>query len=260
MKPVFGLGVPDEEALALLPDELPEAAAFGEIPGEMLDSASLRASLRRIFPKQRRALIVRDIMPADLAGIVPAASLRLKVEFDSGFRARCAAAAKMGCRVVSAGFDIARALTDASYEAGLVRMLHSIAGTLEEFGSIMAFPVRLPADAESVSAFLAFKHRLFYPGFRYLLEFHYEVPGAFEALESALGVLNFERSLWRLPYRPDDETRLSEEILEKLRPAWRRGDDRPVFVCVDPGRGSRDREFPERFSAMIDRFSEKESV
>jgi len=258
MRPVFGLGIPGEEALSLLPDELPAAMAFGEIPGEMLDSASHRAALRRIFPKQGRALIVRDIMPADLAGIVPAAPLRLKVEFDSGFRTRCAAAAKMGCRVVSAGFDIVRALTDASYEAGLVKMLHSIAGILEDFGTIMAFPLRLPAEAESVSAFLAFKHRLFYPGFRYLLEFHYEEPGAFEILENALGVLNFERSLWRLPYRPDDESRLTEDVLEKLRPVWRRGDDRPVFVCVDPGRGSFEREFPERFAAVIDRFSARE--
>ena len=239
MKPVFGLSVPDADALFLLPEELPAAVAFGEISGEMLEASSRLAALRRTFVKHDRALIVRDIMPPKLVGVVPASSLRLRMEFDAGFRARCRAAFALGCRVVSAEFDFDRALADAAYEAELVKVLHSMAGTLEEFKLLMTFPLRLPAEAERVSAFLAFKHRLFYPGFRYLLDFRFEEPEAFEALDRVLPVLTFDRSFWRLPYLPDTESPLTADILEKMRPVWCGGNDgHPVFVCVDIGTGS----------------------
>ena len=260
MKPVFGLSVSDAEALSLLPDELPAAVAFGEISGEMLEDSSRQAALRRVFLKHDRALVVRDIMPQKLAGIVPASPLRLKMEFDAGFRARCRAASALGCRVVSAEFDIDRALADAAYEAELVKVLHSIAGTLEEFDFIMTFPLRLPADAERVSAFLAFKHRLFYPGFRYLLDFRFEEPDAFAALERVLPVLTFDRSFWRLPYLPDAESPLTAEILEKMRPVWCGGSDgRSVFVCVDTGSCPLGSHAVDHLAEMFTRFSQKET-
>ncbi|MBQ9502667.1 MAG: hypothetical protein IJU70_10965 [Lentisphaeria bacterium] len=253
MRPVFGLSVPDAGTLSLLPDELPAAVAFGEITGEMLENTSLQAVLRRIFLKHDRALVVRDIVPPKLADAVPASPLRLKMEFDSGFRARCRAASALGCRVVSAEFAVGRALNDAAYEAELVKVLHSAAGTLEEFGLVMAFPLRLPAEAERAAAFLAFKHRLFYPGFRYLLDFHFEEPEAFAALERALPVLTFDRSLWRLPHLPGAESPLTAEVLEKMRPVWCGGNDgRSVFVCVDAGSGP-EGEFP--FARLAEMFT-----
>jgi len=260
MKPVFGLSVPSAGALSLLPDELPAAAAFGEITGEMLDDASLLPTLRRVFLKRDRALVVRDIMPPKLAGVAPESPLRLKIEFDGVFRARCRAASALGCRVVSAEFDIERALGDAAYEAELVKVLHSMAGTLQEFDLILAFPLRLPAEAERVSAFLAFKHRLFYPGFRYLLDFHFEEPDAFALLDRALPLLVFDRNLWRLPYLPDAETLLTADVLEKLRPVWCGGDDgRSVCVCIDTGSVSAEGIPVARLAEMFAAFFRKEA-
>jgi hypothetical protein len=259
MKPVFGLSVPSAGALSLLPDELPAAVAFGEITGDMLESTSLQSALRKIFLKRDRALVVRDIMPPKLAEVMPASPLRLKMEFDGSFRARCRAASALGCRVVSAEFDIDRALSDAAYEAELVKVLHSMAGTLQEFDLILAFPLRLPAEAERVSAFLAFKHRLFYPGFRYLLDFHFEEPDAFALLDRALPFLVFDRSLWRLPYLPDTETPLTADVLEKLRPVWCGGNGgRSVYVCVDTGNFSAEGVPVARLAEMFSAFSQKE--
>lgn len=261
MNPVFGLGIANEKNFPLLPQVLPESIGFLEIPGDLLELPSAVQKLKKLSRRQHTAIVVRHLIPGYLAEAVPESPLRLKNEFDNKFRARCKAASELGCRVVSIDFDIPRALADAAYNVQLVQLLLSLAGTLEELKLIMAFPLRLPCSIPGTAAasFLAFKHRLFYPGFRYRIDFRYEEQGAFGMLENDLKTLFFDRNFWSLSYQPEAETVLSAEILERLRPAWKPNGRTPVFVCIEPGMCLPDEEMIRKLDMMIRDFKQAEA-
>ena len=140
MKPVWGLGISGEEQFSLLPSTLPEEFSFLEIPGDILELPGLRTKLSAYPSKFRKALVIRDILPADLVDAAPLFALPLKIDFDLGFRTRCEAAARFGCHFISAEFNLIRAFSDADYRKHLLNLLRSISGILDEFKLIMLLP------------------------------------------------------------------------------------------------------------------------
>ena len=249
MNPVFGLGIAGEEQFSRLASTLPEEISFLEVPGELLDTPSAVSRLKKLSGRQKKALVIRDIMPSYLAEALPTSPLRLKVEFDGKFRSRCRTAAALGCRVVSVDFDLVKAMNDALYGKGLTGLLKSMSGTLEELELLLALP--LDMTEASATSFLAFKHRLFYPGFRYRIDFRYGEEGYFEALDEAVKILDFERNFWRVPCRCGGDSRLSPEVMEKLRPYWERRSRTPVFVSLDAGTLPPDGELIEELTCLI---------
>ena len=141
MKPVFGFGIAREEHFSLLPPTLPDEFSFLEVPGEILESRKICADLERYSARQRKAVVIRDIVQSYLADSAPFFPLHLKVEFDRKFRERCEAAARLKCRIISADFNLARALGDPVYKKNLLNLLRSIAGILDEFKFIMIFSI-----------------------------------------------------------------------------------------------------------------------
>ena len=261
MIPLFGLGIAREEQFSLLPSEIPEEFSFLEIPGGLLDQTAVVSRLKQLSVKQQKALVIRDLMPPYLVDGAITSALRLKIEFDNEFRRRCQLASSLGCRVVSMNFHIERALNEADFNERLVRMLLSMAGTLEEMKLLLALPCRVPnvLGAAAPSAFLAFKHRLFYPGFRYRTDFHFEDPHAFEQLAAGQDFLKFERNFWRISYLPQMDSELDAAVLESLRPYWNPQGRRPVFVCIDPGVAVPDELMIRQVSSLIRDFTKKDS-
>ena len=93
---------------------------------------------------------------------------------------------------------------------------------------------------------------MFYPGFRYLLHFHWNEPESFELLESVSDILKFERNFWRLTYRPEPDCILDLSILEKLYPVWNSVQGRmPVFVSIDSGSVRPEQSVLEAVSGVI---------
>lgn len=238
MKPVFGFGIAREEHFSYLPPKLPDQFSFLEIPGEILESRKFCADLETYSARNRKAVVFRDIVPSYLADSAPYFPLHLKVEFDRKFRERCEAAARLKCRVISAEFNISRALGDPAYKKNLLNLLRSIAGILDEFRMSMLLPLYFPADtcSRSFAEYLSFKKELFYPGFRFLLNYRFHEENAEDMLSSVVSDLSFERHLWRLSYMPDSESPLQQEILEKMRPFWENiPGNTSSCVCFEPG-------------------------
>lgn len=238
MKPVFGFGIAREEHFSLLPPTLPDEFSFLEVPGEILESRKICADLERYSARQRKAVVIRDVVQSYLADSAPFFPLHLKVEFDRKFRERCEAAARLKCRIISADFNLARALGDPVYKKNLLNLLRSIAGILDEFKFIMLLPLYFPADAcsKSFAEFLSLKKELFYPGFRFLLNYRFHEEGAGDMLNSVVSDLSFERHFWRLSYMPDSENLLRLEELENMRPFWENiPGNTPAYVCFEPG-------------------------
>ena len=257
MNTVFGVGITKEDQVPFLSQELPPEIRFVEIPGDLLDVPAVLPKLKKVT-RQHKALVIQDIMPSYLIEALPVSPLRLKIEFDSKFRSRCQAAAKLGCRVIAADFNIERALREADYNLGLMDLLASMSGTLEEFKLLMALPIRIPrmTGTASATSLLAFKHRLFYPGFRFRLDFYYNEPEAFETLEKDMPDLNFERNFWRLPYMPEPDILLDDEIFSRMRSFWDPVQSRiPVFVCFAPGMVSPDQLMLKDLTRLIRDFS-----
>ena len=151
MKPVWGLGIAGEEQFSHLPSALPEEFSFLEIPGDMLESPGIRNELKNYLSKFRKALVIRDILPAHLISAAPLLPLHLKIEFDQKFRSRCETASRFGCHFISAEFNFTRAFSETIYRKHLLNLLRSISGILEEFKLKMLLPVRFPADGCSES-------------------------------------------------------------------------------------------------------------
>lgn len=258
MKPVWGLGISGEEQFSLLPSTLPEEFSFLEIPGDILELPGLRTKLSAYPSKFRKALVIRDILPADLVDAAPLFALPLKIDFDLGFRTRCEAAARFGCHFISAEFNLVRAFSDADYGKHLLNLLRSISGILDEFKLIMLLPVHFPADGcmESFAEFTKFKKELFYPGFRFLLNCRYHEDGVDDMLKKVVSELNFDRSFWRLSCMPEQGTFLNTDVLEKMRTLWENiPGDMPAFVCFEPGRSVPDQILINHLSRMLKKYN-----
>ncbi len=257
MKPVWGLGISGEEQFSLLPSTLPEEFSFFEVPGEVLESPGLRAKLKVHLSKFRKALLIRDIVPADLADAAPLFPLHLKFEFDRKFRSNCESASRLGCHFISAEFNLVRAFSNANYRKKLFDLLRSVAGILDEFKMIMLLPVHFPSDGcgESFSEFVKFKKELFYPGFRFMLNCRYHEDGVDNMLDKVATELSFERTFWRLSCMPEQETFLDLDVLEKMRPVWECiPGDTPAFVCLEPGRTVPDQILINSLSRMLKKY------
>ena len=257
MTPLFGFGIAKEEHFSALPSKMPENLAFVEIPGELLDDSAVCRKLKSYSVKRHTAVVIRDIVPAYLADAVPFSPLRLKVEFDSKFRTRCETASQIGCRVISAEFNIRRACREKKYRNELVKWLHSIAGILDEYKLKLTLPLHISGETArgELESLVDLQHELFYPGFRYLLHFHWNEPESFELLEKVSSILKFERNFWRLTYRPEPDCILDLSILEKLHPVWNSVLGRmPVFVSIDSGSLRPEQSVLESVSGMIEQF------
>ena len=188
--------------------------------------------------------------------------MRLKIEFDSKFRTRCETASQIGCRVVSAEFNIRRAGKEKNYRSELVKWLHSIAGILDEYKLKLTLPLHITGETSSgeLESLVDLQHELFYPGFRYLLHFHWNEPEAFDLLENVSSILTFERNFWRLTYRPEPECILDPEVLEKLHPVWNSVRGRmPVFVGIDSGSLRPEQSVLESVSSTVEQFVSKQA-
>ena len=236
---------------------MPENLAFLEVPGELLDDAAVCRKLKSYSVKRHTAVVIRDIVPAYLADVVPFSPVRLKIEFDSKFRTRCEIASQIGCRIVSAEFNIRRAGKEKNYRSELIKWLHSIAGILDEYKLKLTLPLHISGETsnEELDSLVDLQHELFYPGFRYLLHFHWNEPEAFEQLENVSSILKFERNFWRLTYRPEPDCILDLSILEKLNPVWNSVQGRmPVFVGIDSGSLRPEQSVLESVSGLVAEF------
>ena len=69
--------------------------------------------------------------------------------------------------------------------------------------------------------------------------------------DEAVKILDFERNFWRIPCRCGGDSRLSPEVMEKLRPYWERRSRTPVFVSLDAGTLPPDGELIEELTCLI---------
>lgn len=108
----LGIGIDREGALLALPDHLPPEFRELEFSGEMLDSSTARRRVNRFAP-DRLALSVHDVVPPELARLVPTQKLALQLEFTKLFRARCRRAAELKAQEIGVSFDLETAFGDA---------------------------------------------------------------------------------------------------------------------------------------------------
>ena len=246
----LGIGIDREGALLGLPDHLPPEFRELEFSGEMLDSSPARRRVHRFAP-DRLALSVHDLVPPELARLVPTQKLALQLEFTKLFRARCRRAAELKAQEIGVSFDLETAFGDARYAAELMRLLRACWGILAEFRLTLRFSLRLPPEPgkPELSRFVEFRRSCLCPAVAFALELHPLEPGMARLNKEALKPLRFCNELWRLEFSMAERRQVDFEAVNRvlkesgellpgprrviLAPAWLNGEERQLKSLVN---------------------------
>ena len=153
MRTLFAVEPGSEAGFEQLPDPLPVPFERIELPGELLDVASIRKRLLK--PVRGLSFGIADVVSPELARRVAEADLPVRLEFQQLFRERCRRASELRASELTADFDFTRAAAEPEYRERLRLLLRGCYGILEEFHMTLRFPVRIDfAAGELLICFL----------------------------------------------------------------------------------------------------------
>ena len=141
MRTLFAVEPGSEAGFEQLPDPLPVPFERIELPGELLDVASIRKRLLK--PVRGLSFGIADVVSPELARRVAEADLPVRLEFQQLFRERCRRASELRASELTADFDFTRAAAEPEYRERLRLLLRGCYGILEEFHMTLRFPVRI---------------------------------------------------------------------------------------------------------------------
>ena len=214
MKPVFGLSLRSAGAEVKAP---PEFCRMLELPGEVLDDASVR-EWSRMCADRNIEWGVRDLLDPGLSRRLAEENDTLRIEAFRKLETRIGRATANGAEWASFDLDAGRAVEDPDYASSLSAVLLQIGGVLAgASGKLpLLLPVRIPAPGRAAEPerLLKFRHALPFPGVRFVFELHPHEPGALEWTGREL--LRFEARWWRVCFDPASGNKLSAGALSRF--------------------------------------------
>lgn len=194
MRTLFAVEPGSEAGFEQLPDPLPVPFERIELPGELLDVASIRKRLLK--PVRGLSFGIADVVSPELARRVAEADLPVRLEFQQLFRERCRRASELRASELTADFDFTRAAAESEYRERLRLLLRGCYGILEEFHMTLRFPVRIDfAAGEDGAQYVRLLRELLYPHLELALEIDPAEPPEGKSLPETL---HFHSSYWRL--------------------------------------------------------------
>lgn len=235
MSILFGISTLLPEQFQALPAKLPGHLQMVEFPGDVLDAAGGSRKLASLA-KSGVQLYGRDLIPSDIAGLIPGENAKIRAELEAHFSRRCALAAEAGAREFSVAFDLLQAVEDPRSREQLAVFLRRCGGVAHSFGQTMRLVCRIPCGSRPVwEEILAFRNRLLLPGIDLLLELHPHEPNALETMNAALKSFRFHDEFRRICYDSSSGNVLTSGALKRCSATFFRGEEHEIRLFFAPG-------------------------
>ncbi len=235
MSILFGISPVLPEQFQALPAKLPGHLRMVEFPGDVLDAAGGSRKLASLA-KSGVQLCGRDLIPADIAGLIPGENAKIRAELEAHFFRRCALAAEVGVKEFSVAFDLLQAVEDPRFREQLAVFLRRCGGVACSFGQTMRLVCRIPCGSRQAwEDILAFRNSLLLPGIELLLELHPHEPNAPEIMSAALKSFRFHDGFRRICYDSSSGNVLTSGALKRCSATFFRGEEHEIRLFFAPG-------------------------
>ena len=256
---VFGLSLREEAHCAALLPRLPEFCRLLEVPGDALDSLSLRRDVADRCAARGINWGVRDLIDAELARRLAEAGETLRFEALCKFESRMRSALAAGAAWASLDLDAGRAVVDAEYGEKLFVLIRQLGGVLERFKYdwplYLAARIPAPGEAADPARLLRFFRSLPLPQFAPVFELHPHEPGAlaWDGMEK----LGFAARLWRICFAPASGNKLAPAALSRFLDAGKPAPE-PMKILFSPeGAAAADDYTVEQLSETANKWGDK---
>ena len=235
MSILFGISTVLPEQFQALPAKLPDHLRMAEFPGDVLDAAGASRKLASLA-KNGVQLCGRDLIPSDIAGLIPGENAKIRAELEAHFFRRCALAAEAGVKEFSVAFDLLQAVADPRSREQLAVFLRRCGGVIRSFGLTMRLECRIPCGSRPVwEEILAFRNSLLLPEIELLLELHPHEPNAPEIISAALKSFRFHDEFRRICYDSASGNVLTSGALKRCSATFFRGEEHEMRLFFAPG-------------------------
>ena len=235
MSILFGISAVLPEQFQALPAKLPDHLRMAEFPGDVLDTAG---GIRKLasLAKSGVQLCGRDLIPSDIAGLIPGENAKIRAELEAHFFRRCELAAGAGVKEFSVAFDLFQAAEDPRAREQLAKFLRRCGGVIHGFGQTMRLECRIPCGSRQAwEEILAFRNSLLLPGIELLPELHPHEPNAPEIIGSALKSFRFHDEFRRICYDSASGNVLTPGALKRCSATFFRGEEHEMRLFFAPG-------------------------